>query len=117
MTKKENFAVIRTIIENTAVENQDELLTFIDHEVELLSRKRSTSSKPTKRQVENTALKERISEILLRAESGMTAGDITKAIASDDATPNRVVALLTQMKKDGMVVREEVKGKAMFSIA
>lgn len=114
MTKKETFVAINAILNEMGHTEFDE---FIAHEVKLLSRKRSTSSKPTKRQVENIALKERISEILLEAEGGMTAGDITKAIANDDATPNRVIALLTQMKKDGTVVREEVKGKAMFSIA
>ena len=114
MTKKETFVAINAILNEMGHTEFDE---FIAHEVELLSRKRSASSKPTKRQVENAALRERIAEILLRAEGGMTAGDITKAIASEDATPNRVVALLTQMKKDGTVIREEVKGKAMFSIA
>ena len=115
MTKKENFAVIRTIIENTAVENQDELLTFIDHEVELLSRKRSASSKPTKRQVENEALKGRIAEVL--GDEGMTVTAILGELNEDGLTNQRVSALLRQMVTGGVAHKEIVKGKAMFTIA
>jgi len=115
MTKKENFAVIRTIIENTAVENQDELLTFIDHEVKLLSRKRSTASKPTKRQVENEALKGRIAEIL--NDEGQTVTAILGELGDENLTNQRVSALLRQMVASGTAQKEMVKGKAMFTIA
>ena len=115
MTKKENFAVIRTIIENTAVENQDELLMFIDHEVELLSRKRSTSSKPTKRQVENEGLKGQIAEIL--SDEGHTVTAILGELGIDGLTNQRVSALLRQMVTSGTARKEMVKGKAMFYIA
>lgn len=114
MTKKENFVAIQTILNDCGHGEFDE---FINHEIDLLSRKRSKSSKPTKRQIENEQIKGKIEEVLLRAESGMSAGDITRTIGEESATPNRVIALLTQMKKDGTVIRQEVKGKAMFSIA
>ena len=39
MTKKEYFALIRTIVEATDREDKAEMLNFIDHEVELLSKK------------------------------------------------------------------------------
>ena len=115
MTKKESFATIKGILNEMGHNEFDE---FIDHEVELLSRKRSTSNKPSKRQIENESLKEAILDVLARAdENGMTIGEIAKVVDFDGATPNRVNALVSQLKKADKVVRTEVKGKAMFTIA
>ena len=115
MTKKESFATIKGILNEMGHDEFDE---FIDHEVELLSRKRSTSNKPSKRQIENESLKEAILDVLARAdENGMTIGEIAKVVDFDGATPNRVNALVSQLKKADKVVRTEVKGKAMFTIA
>ena len=127
MTKKENFGALRYIVENfvgdelfadggtLASTNKDGLLTFIDHEVELLSRKRSTSSKPTKRQVENEALKGRIAEIL--SDEGQTVTAILGELNDENLTNQRVSALLRQMVASGTARKEMVKGKAMFYIA
>ena len=52
MTKREMFAAIRE-----RVLDNDEMVEFIDHEVDLLARKR-TSTKPTKTQRENEVSKE-----------------------------------------------------------
>lgn len=115
MTKRESFASIKAILNEMG---HEEFNAFLDHEVELLGRKRSGASKPTKRQVANDGIKGQIADVLLKAEEGgMTAGEVTAAIADPDATPNRVVALLGQMKKAGIVIREEVKGKARFKLA
>lgn len=126
MTKKENFAVIREIVSNLELDefvtndgyttvHTDELLAFIDHEVELLSRKRSASSKPTKRQVENEALKGRIAEVL--GDEGMTVTAILGELNEDGLTNQRVSALLRQMVAGGVASKAMVKGKAMFTIA
>ena len=45
MTKKDYFALIRTIVEATDREDKAEMLGFIDHEVELLSKKKSSTNK------------------------------------------------------------------------
>lgn len=79
--------------------------------------KKHTSSKPTKRQVENEQIKEEILETLLRAEGRMTVKEITEAIGKEEVTHNRVTALLTQLKKAEKVVREEEKKVAYFSLA
>lgn len=42
------------------VQDDDEMVKFLEHEIELVSRKRTGSSKPTKRQAENESVKERI---------------------------------------------------------
>ena len=63
VTKKEYFEILRGI-----VEGNDELVAFIDHEVELLSKK---SNVRTKAQIENDAIVEDIYNYL--AEIGRPA--------------------------------------------
>ena len=109
MTKKETFATIKGILNDMGNTDFD---AFIDHEVELLSRKRSGSSKPTKRQIENEAVKARIAEVL--TDEGQTVTEILKALDDESLTNQRVSALLRQM---GNVSKTMVKGKAMFTIA
>lgn len=112
MTKKENFVAIKGILNEIGNVDFDE---FIDHEIELLGRKRTGASKPTKRQVENSVLKERIAEVL--TDEGQTVTQILGALGQEDLTNQRVSALLRQMIGDGKVAKEMIKGKAMFTIA
>ena len=112
MTKKENFNAIATILNDLGNHDFDE---FIAHEIELLGRKRSASSKPTKRQVENEGVKARIAEVL--GEEGMTVTAILKELNDEDLSNQRVSALLRQMVAGGTAHKEMVKGKAMFTIA
>lgn len=75
------------------------------------------STKPTKKQVANEALKDAILEAM--ADGGKyTITDLTEKVAGlEDASPQKVSALLTQMKKAEVVKREEIKRKAYFSVA
>jgi hypothetical protein len=112
MTKKETFVTIKGILNDNGINDYNE---FLDHEVELLSRKRSASSKPTKRQVENEALKARIADVL--GDEGMTVTAILNELGEDGLTNQRVSALLRQMVAGGVASKAMVKGKAMFTIA
>ena len=80
-----------------------------------VSKKRS-STKPTAKQIENEAIKEKIADVLARAESGMTVGEIVKVI-DGEYTSAKITALLTQMKKAETVVREMDKKVARYSLA
>lgn len=109
MTKRENFVAINAILNETGHNEFDE---FIAHELELLGKKSSyKSSKPTKRQVENEAIKGRISEIL--TDEGQTVTEILAQLGDESLTNQRVSALLRQMT----VHKEVVKGKSLFSLA
>ena len=46
MTKRDYFAILRESYPATA-DNYDEVVAFIDHELELLSKKNSSEKKPT----------------------------------------------------------------------
>lgn len=112
-TKKDNYSAIRAILEEL---HKDELVVFVNHEIELLDKKNSAkSSKPTKTQVENAGIKDSILEVLTMADKPMTATEVMKSLDGDYSL-NKVSALLTQMShKDNTVERTEVKGKAYFA--
>ena len=114
MTKRENFAELRKL---AVASKNEELVAFIDHEVELLNKKNSyKSTKPTKTQRENEDLK----VVLVGALSAepMTISDIQDADATLGALSNqKISALLTQLIEDGKVVKSVVKRKAYFALA
>lgn len=116
MTKRENFVAINAILNEVGHTEFDE---FIAHEIELLGRKR-TSTKPTKTQIQNAAIKASILEVLGEADEPMTIGDINKALGGEH-TPQKLSALLRLLgegeKGSGEVHKEMVKGKAVFTLA
>ena len=113
VTKKDNYSAIRAILDEL---HNEELVAFIDHEIELLDKRNSSKTgKMTKTQTENIGIKEEILEVLNTSEKPMTATEVMKSI-SGDYSLNKVSALLTQMlNKDNTVERTEVKGKAYFT--
>lgn len=112
-TKRENFATLRTVVETANTENKDELLSFIDREVELLNHK-SAKSGQTKTQKENVAVKESIKEALAQFSAPVTVSEIMAIVGLSN---QKISALLRQMVKAGEVVRTEEKKKAYFALA
>ena len=116
MTKKDYFAILRASYPATA-ENYDEVIAFIDHELELLAKKNSADKKPTAQQVANDGIKTAIAEGMTPNRL-YTVTEIQKEVAECAELSNqRVSALLRQMVTDGVVIRTEDKRKAYFSLA
>lgn len=109
MTKREMFTAIMEKVQDNA-----EMVAFLEHEIELVSRKRTGSSKPTKRQTENEGIKARILEVLPTDGEGMTAGEVVTALDIEGMTNQRVSALLRQLVLAEQVRKETVKGKSLF---
>ena len=78
--------------------------------------KKRTSSKPTKTQVENEAIKEQILEILLKNEGAMTCGDVVKALENVYHS-QKISALLRQLIAAGKVVKTTEKKVSRFELA
>ena len=115
MTKKEMFTELLTLSEVAA---RPELVAGIEHEIELLSRKNSSTRKPTAHQEENEILTERIKAILFHAANdGMTITEVVKALDDDNITHSRINQLVKKLKDEGIVVRTEVKRKAYFKLS
>ena len=116
VTKRERFSQLMEIVKASNVENSAELVAFIEHEVELLTKKNSRSGKPTKTQVENETIKAQIISVLERIGKPMT---VTQLLAESEFTGlsnQKVSALLTQLRKSGEVVRTIEKKVAFYSL-
>lgn len=107
VTKRDKFVEIAGILE--AVEGTEDLVAFIDKEVELIDKRASRPRKPTADQLANEALKDEIVEVLGEAgEAGVTATDVAKVF---DVSTQKVSQLLRQLVLTGRVERVEGKGK------
>ena len=113
-TKREMFAQILSHTTNEAERK------FIEHEMELLAKKNASTGekKLTPNQVANEEVKSAIVEFLTAKGEPMTITMMTKEIpACNGMTNQKVSALVRQLVDAFVVVRNEVKGVAWFSIA
>lgn len=99
-TKKDMYNALLRIAE---VQSNDDMVAFINHEIELLERKNSTK-KATPQQEENNAIKVAMLDIM---SEPMTATQIMNAVApmfpnlERPLTNQRISALLRQLGDDG----------------
>lgn len=99
-TKKDMYNALLRIAE---VQSNDDMVAFINHEIELLERKNS-AKKTTPQQEENSAIKVAMLDIMTEP---MTATQIMNAVASmfpnleRPLTNQRISALLQQLGKRG----------------
>lgn len=114
MTKFEMFSTIASLLSDNA-----EVVAFCEHEQELLTRKASRPSKPTKTQVENVGIKSAIVEMFERDKVALTPKEATEAlnaILSTDYKVQKISALLTQLAKEGALVRVEEKRQSYYGL-
>ena len=111
-TKKEMFA---QILAHTVDPAEKE---FLAHEIELLNKK-TESKELTEEQKKNEATKQAILDRLGEEEGcKMTISAMIKCVpACNGMSTSKVSSLVRQLKVDGLVVREEIKGVAYFSLA
>lgn len=115
MTKKDYYATLLALDE---VKSNPDLVSFINHEIDLLAKKASgASDKPTAKQKENANYKVAILSAMEDGKS-YTITEMSKTFTElADLSPNRISALVTQLKNEGKVVRTEEKRVAYFSKA
>ena len=115
LTKFQKFEMLSKL---DAVQTNEVLAEFVAHEMELLANKKSAPKKPTTAQVANEAIKTAIVDFLSNGEK-FTIGELMKFVPAlpDTMTPQRLTALVTQLKNEGKVIRTEDKRKAYFSLA
>ena len=117
MTKREYFTIIRAAYPTDAA-NAEEVLAFIDHEIELLAKKNTSEKKPTKTQIENEGNKQIVLDTLAAFTDGKTISEIQAANEIlAEMSNQKVSALVRQMVQDGSLVRIEDKRKAYFKVA
>ena len=113
-TKAQKFEMLKNI---PAVAENEMLVEFINHELELLAKKNSAEKKPTAQQTANEGIK---SAIVDGMENGKayTITDIIKSVPEcAELTNQRVSALMRQLVEAKVVIRTEDKRKAYFTLA
>jgi hypothetical protein len=110
------FTAIMNVAEVSA---NTEMVEFLTHQIELLD-SRKGSSKPTKTQVENKAIKEAIYAVLSESETPMRVKDMLTDSRLSDYSSSKITALLRQMLPDtgdGRVIKTVEKKVSYFSLA
>lgn len=77
-------------------------------------KKNSAERKPTKAQVANAELREKIVSLLQGADAPMTASEIAEVFGVSN---QKVTALMSALLEDNAIVREVIKRKAYFKVA
>ena len=115
MTKKEMFGRLIEIVEGANIEDTDAVVEFLNHEIELVSKKRNGQ---TKTQKENEKLVEVVFEGIVNAGHPVTVTELFKAVESDEIkSAQKVSALVKKLVDSGRIRREEDKKRAYFTIA
>ena len=109
LTKKDYFNELKEL-----VSDRQDLVDFIDHEIELLSKKSSRTA-PTKTQLENEKIKEKIVATLVELGKYATITDIQNANTElADLSNQKISALLKQLYDNKIIEKVIDKKKAYF---
>lgn len=110
-TKVMYFAELKDMVmeaENIENELRDELVNFIDKQVETIEkRKVAAAARAERKKAEADALTDEI--FALMTEEFMTADEIVDALDNEDVTRNKVTARLAKLIKENKVVKETIK--------
>lgn len=108
MTKKDYYGLIKDIIENTDVENKDELLEFVNKQVSQIEAKaEKAKARAIEKKTTGDELRETIKNLL--TTELQTADSLTEQINDENVTRAKVIARLTQLVKLGEAEKDDVK--------
>ena len=114
VTKKEMFAKLYALVENSNADNKTDLLGFIDHEVELLEKK-SSKVTLTATQKANLEVIEVIKEVLADKPNS-TVSELIKDERLSTYTNQKISALLKKLIDGGEVVKSTDKKVSRFAL-
>lgn len=113
MTKREWFEVLAGLVENSNYVDKEGAREFINHELELLEKKSSSSTK-TKTQKENEVFVERVYEELTTLDKPMTVTELMTATEYLAQFSNQKLSALIKKLKDSGRVDKIVEGKKSY---
>ena len=115
MTKRDYFNILRKSYPVTA-ENYNDVIAFIDHEIELLERKNSAEKKPTATQKANADLKTAILESMVKDRNYTITEMIKEFPALSELTNQKVSAMVRQLVEANLIEKIEDKRKSYFRL-
>jgi hypothetical protein len=114
MTKKEMFAQIIAMAKGEKVEIlAEEIVVFAEHEIELLAKKSSTSTK-TKTQKENEVFVEQVYEALMEVGKPVTVTELMGASEKTACFSNQKLSALLKKLKDSGRIDKKIEGKKTY---
>ena len=117
VTKKERFEMIKEIVLNAGLENEAEMIEFLDNEINLLNKKKASGVK-TATQKENEVLVEKLYAVLAEIGRPVTVSELQKENEDFGAMSNqKVSALMKKLTDANRVTKTPDKKKSYFSIA
>jgi len=118
MTKRENFEAIIEVINGSEVENKEELVSVIEHEIELIDRKKAKSKEISEeKRAANLEYEAAISLAMGRLEKPSTVSEIVAEIGEGTVSTQRASYILKTMVADGKVVNTFDKRKSYYALA
>lgn len=116
ITKRDRYAEIRAILEENG---KEELVQFVDHELELLAKKNSSDRKPTATQKANEELKALVLS-LMEDNHLYTISEMLKVfdlpeIDGNPVSNQKLSALVNRMVDEGKVTKTVDKRKSYFT--
>lgn len=110
ITKKDCYNTLRDLVKNTMFSadadiSADKLLSFIDHEIELIDQRAEKSKKyQQEHKATDDAMTDMIMEVLSDSDSALTVPDIVAKVV--DSTPQKIVWRLGKLFKDGKINKD-----------
>jgi len=86
----------------------EDLVAFVEKQIEQLDKRKSAPRKPTATQIENESLKTVMVEVLEDHPEGLTATEVALVV---EISVQKASQLLKQLKESGLVTKVEAKGK------
>ena len=118
ITKKERFMELINLVNASEVESKSEMVAFLEHEIELLERKSSSSAK-TKTQQEHEKIMALIVEELRKVGKPVTITELMKAsVEMAEYSNQKLSSLLKKLTEaeNPVVVKTIEKKKSYFSV-
>lgn len=114
MTKKDYFEILKGAYPKDA-NNYNEVIEFINHEIELLEKKSSQAKKqPTAQQIENENFTSIIKEVLQASEEALTISEIQERDSRLPASNQRMSRLLNNLVESNVLEKTYLKRKPYF---
>lgn len=108
LTKKDYFGMIREMVEGASVENKEELLAFVDKQVEMLDAKADKAkARAAEKRAEGDELRATVKAVLTNEFQGIE--DILPQVEGEEITKAKIIARLTQLVKAGEVEKAKAK--------
>ena len=108
LTKKDFYAMLTEIVEATEVEMKEDLLAFIDKEVNLIDAKaEKAKARAAEKKAEGDALRDAVQAVL--TEEYQTINDIASQVEGEEITKAKITARLTSLVKNGLAEKADVK--------